>query len=107
MRDGTVESISGRVDVGDDQGGDAANPAAGRSKGILTLEPGVTVFGSAGLDYIVVNRGSQIFAEGTATAPIVFTSRTSVEGPTHVDSTGHWRSKTGRATCRERVSQYV
>src|SRR3546814_20348683 len=80
MRDGTVESISGRVDVGDDQGGDAANPAAGRSKGILTLEPGVTVFGSAGLDYVVVNRGSQIFAEGTATQPIVFPSRQSVEG---------------------------
>jgi len=89
-RDGTVYSISGRVDVGDDQGGDAANPAAGRSKGILTLEPGVTVFGSAGLDYVVVNRGSQIFAEGTATQPIVFTSRQSVEGETNVDSIGQW-----------------
>ena len=44
-RDGTVYSVSGRVDIGDDQGGDAANPIAGRAKGILTLEPGVTVFG--------------------------------------------------------------
>src|SRR5690606_6571113 len=89
-RDGTVYSISGRVDVGDDQGGDAANPIAGRSKGILTVEPGVTLFGSAGLDYVVVNRGSQIFAEGTASDPIVFTSRQSVEGQTNVDSIGQW-----------------
>ena len=89
-RDGTVYSISGRVDVGDDQGGDAANPIAGRQKGILTVEPGVTVFGAAGLDYMVVNRGSQLFAEGTANAPIVFTSRQSVEGTTTIDSIGQW-----------------
>ena len=78
------------MDVGDDQGGDAANPIAGREQGILTIEPGVTVFGAAGLDYMVVNRGSQLFAEGTATQPIVFTSRQSVEGTTTVDSIGQW-----------------
>src|SRR5690606_29472958 len=75
LRAGTVYSVSGRVDVGDDMGGDVNAPRAGAVKGILTLEPGVRVFGSAGLDYIVVNRGSQIFAEGTATQPVIFTSR--------------------------------
>ena len=89
-RAGTVYSISGRVDVGDDQGGDAANPIAGRERGILTVEPGVRVFGAAGLDYMVVNRGSQLFAEGTATNPIVFTSRQSIEGTTTIDSIGQW-----------------
>ncbi|MFP5374568.1 MAG: hypothetical protein ACLGHW_06680 [Gammaproteobacteria bacterium] len=89
-RDGTIYSLNGRVDVGDDQGGNANAPVAGAQRGILTIEPGVTVFGSAGLDYLVVNRGSQLFAEGTATAPIVFTSRQSVEGQTNADSIGQW-----------------
>ena len=90
MRDGTVYSVSGRVDVGDDQGGDPNAPIAGRAKGVLTVEPGVKIFGSAGLDYIVVNRGSQIFAEGTATKPIIFTSKQSIEGQTGADSIGQW-----------------
>jgi len=89
-RAGTVYSVSGRVDIGDDQGGDANNPVAGRQKGILTVEPGVRVFGAAGLDYIVVNRGSQIFAEGTSTLPIVFTSKQNIEGTTNTDSIGQW-----------------
>ena len=90
LRSGTIYSVSGRVDVGDDQGGDAAAPKAGAAKGVLTLEPGVKVFGSAGLDYIVVNRGSQIYADGTASQPIIFTSKQSVEGTTGVDSIGQW-----------------
>ncbi|OYX74156.1 MAG: hypothetical protein B7Y81_00040 [Caulobacter sp. 32-67-35] len=90
LRDGTVYSVSGRVDVGQDQGGDPNAPIAGRTKGVLTVEPGVKIFGSAGLDYIVVNRGSQIFAEGTATKPIIFTSKQSVEGTTGIDSIGQW-----------------
>ena len=90
LRTGTIYSISGRVDVGQDRGGNAASPIAGAQQGILTVEPGVRIFGSAGLDYIVVNRGSQIFAQGTATQPIVFTSRQSVEGTTTVDSIGQW-----------------
>ena len=90
LRAGTVYSVTGRVDVGDDQGGDAAAPRAGAVKGILTVEPGVRIFGSAGLDYIVVNRGSQIFAEGTPTQPIVFTSRQGIEGTNGLDSIGQW-----------------
>ncbi len=90
LRDGTIYSVSGRVDVGQDQGGDPNTPIAGRAKGVLTVEAGVKIFGSAGLDYIVVNRGSQIFAEGTATKPIIFTSKQSVEGTTGVDSIGQW-----------------
>ncbi|MGY0798249.1 hypothetical protein ACW7G0_04220 [Lysobacter sp. A286] len=88
--DGVVYSVNGRTDVGMDMGGDAANPAPGANKGTLTLEPGVTVFGSAGADFLMVNRGSQIFAEGTATEPVVFTSRQSVEGSTDIDSIGQW-----------------
>src|SRR3546814_14372193 len=70
--------------------GDAANPNPQARKGTRTGEPGVTVFGSAGADFLMVNRGSQIFAEGTATEPVVFTSRQSIEGTTDIDSIGQW-----------------
>ena len=90
QRAGTIYSVSGRTDVGQDRGANPSAPIAGAQQGILTVEPGVTIFGSGGLDYIVVNRGSQIFAEGTSTSPVVFTSRQSVEGTTGVDSIGQW-----------------
>jgi len=90
LRTGTIYSISGRVDVGQDRGGNAAAPIAGAAQGILTIEPGVRIFGSAGLDYVVVNRGSQIFAQGTAASPIVFTSRQSIEGTAGTDAIGQW-----------------
>lgn len=88
LRAGTVYSVSGRVDVGIDRGGDATAPVG--TAGQLTVQAGVRVFGSNGLDYIVVNRGSQIFATGTSTNPVIFTSRQSVEGSTTENSIGQW-----------------
>ena len=89
-RAGTVYAISGRVDVGEDLGGNSTTPVTGRLPGVLSIEPGVRLFGSAGLDYIVVNRGSRILADGTATLPIIFTSRQSIDGTTGIDSIGQW-----------------
>ncbi|MEO1014887.1 MAG: hypothetical protein AAFX08_06820 [Pseudomonadota bacterium] len=57
-------AIEGAVFIGNDNANNAT----------LTIAPGSTLFGSAGNDYIVVSRGSQIIADGTADAPIVFTS---------------------------------
>ena len=90
LRAGTIYSISGRTSVGTDQGVDPTAPIAGSVQGILTIEPGVRLFASGGSDYLLVNRGSQLFAEGTATAPIVFTSRQNVDGATTLDSQGQW-----------------
>jgi hypothetical protein len=88
LRAGTVYSISGRVDVGVDRGGDATAPIG--TAGQLTVQAGVRIFGSNGLDYIVINRGSQIFATGTSTNPVVFTSRQSIEGTAGENSIGQW-----------------
>ncbi|WP_337186968.1 hypothetical protein [Phenylobacterium sp.] len=89
-RDGTVYAISGRTDVGQDRGADPNNPIAGAQQGILTIEPGVRLFGSGGLDYLNIVRGSQIFAEGTATSPIIFTSRSNIDGNSGADLIGQW-----------------
>jgi len=90
LRAGTVYAISGRTEVGTDRGADPAAPVAGSAQGILTVEAGVRIFGSSGSDYLLINRGSQIFAEGTATTPIIFTSRANVEGTTTETSQGQW-----------------
>ena len=43
--------LDGRVDVGQDVGGDAS----GGDPAVLTIEPGVIVFGNSGDDYLVVS----------------------------------------------------
>src|SRR5690606_2176146 len=68
LRAGTIYSISGRTAVGTDGGVDASANAG--TQGILTVEPGVTIFASGGGDYPLVNRGSQIYAAGTASPAI-------------------------------------
>lgn len=73
---GNIYEIDGRIDVGVDTGADGT--AAGGVEASLTIESGVTVFGNDGDDYIVVNRGSQIFSNGTAQDPVVFTSEDDV-----------------------------
>ena len=87
---GVVYSLSGRVQVGTDLGSDPNNPLAGAQSGTLTIDPGVTIFGSGGLDFLIVNRGSQIFAEGTPNSPIVFTSRQNIEGTATDNSIGQF-----------------
>lgn len=88
-RDGTVYAIAGAVNVGQDQGGDASSPNA-VPRGSLTIEPGVTLYASSGNDYLIVNRGSEIHAEGTVDEPIIFTARADVEGETTADTIGLW-----------------
>ncbi|MBV5258076.1 hypothetical protein FLX56_06560 [Synechococcus moorigangaii CMS01] len=70
--DGIAYRIDGRVNVGIDVGADGN--AAGGVSARLTIEPGVTIFGQGGADYLVINRGSQIEANGTAASPITMTS---------------------------------
>ncbi|MBS7458918.1 hypothetical protein [Coralloluteibacterium stylophorae] len=88
--EGVAYYIRGRTDVGQDQGGDATTPIEGTESGTLTIEPGVTLYGASGSDFLVVNRGSQLVADGEADAPIVFTSRQNLLGTAGEDSIGQW-----------------
>ena len=57
----------------------------------LTIEPGVTVFGESGNDYLVVMRGSDIHAVGTSSAPIIMTGRQDILGEADIVNTrGLW-----------------
>ncbi len=66
----TVWALEGAVFVGNDNA-DSIN---------LVIEPGTIVFGRSGSDYIVVSRGSDIEAIGTAAEPIIMTSYNDVLG---------------------------
>jgi hypothetical protein len=83
---GLLYSINGRVDVGLDRG---AAPTADAAV-VLTIQPGVILYGATGTSWLVVNRGNRIQAVGTATSPIVFTSRDNVLGLANDDSQGQW-----------------
>ncbi len=86
---GVAYRLNGRVDVGADIGGDGNR--SGGQRATLTVEPGVTIFGASGADYLVINRGSQIVAEGTSTNPITFTSQTHIAGTVdEVNDIGQW-----------------
>lgn len=89
-RAGTVYSFSGRVDVGVDIGGPGT--AVGGQRVDLTVQAGAIVYAESGASpgYIVVNRGSRLFASGTATRPIIFTSQNNVEGTATDTTQGQW-----------------
>ena len=84
---GLLYSLGGRVDVGVDRG---AAPQAGDPQVTLTIQPGVIVYGAVGTSWLHVNRGNRINAAGTATQPIIFTSRDNVLGLVNDDSQGQW-----------------
>ncbi len=82
---GLLYSMNGRVDVGTDAG------FSSTSTGVtLTIDPGVILFGNTGTSWLAVNRGNKIDAVGTATAPIIFTSRDNVLGLNTETSQGQW-----------------
>lgn len=87
---GNLYSLSGTRFIGEDAGGDPAAPNSGAAQVTVTINPGVTIFGSAGRDSLNVSRGSEIRALGTAAAPIVFTSRQDVEGSVTATSRSQW-----------------
>lgn len=69
--------IDGKVQVG--QPMNAAGVIG--TTGTLTIEPGTLLRGAGGSsDYLVVNPGSQILADGTRDAPIIFTGPTEAGG---------------------------
>ena len=54
----------------------------------LTIDPGTKVISPVGLNFLVINRGSKIVANGTSTAPIIFTYDD--EANATASTTGRW-----------------
>lgn len=86
---GVAYEMNGRVDVGVDRTG----AGTGGSAGNLTIEPGVVIYANTtntDNDFLVVNRGSTISAEGTEALPIIFTAQNNLTGNVTDESQGLW-----------------
>jgi len=103
---GLLYQLNGRVDVGCDGGFTAptagapfttstvscpiTQPMTADSNVTLTIAAGAILFGGTGQSWLAVNRGNRITATGTATQPIIFTSRDNVLGLNDDNSQGQW-----------------
>ncbi|UZK70238.1 hypothetical protein OKW76_04080 [Sphingomonas sp. S1-29] len=86
---GVAYEMNGRVDVGVDRGGSGTIGQAGN----LTIAPGVIIYANTtngDADYLAVNRGSTINAEGTETSPIIFTAQANLTGNVTDESQQLW-----------------
>ncbi|MXP29929.1 hypothetical protein GRI58_14040 [Porphyrobacter algicida] len=82
---GVLYSMTGRVDVGTDQG-----PTSTGYNVVLTISPGAILYGATGRSFLVINRGNQIMANGTADRPIIFTSLQNIQGTATDADIGQW-----------------
>lgn len=102
---GLLYEMNGRVNVGCDGGFTAPTVAAPLTTPltvgctgtqtadtgvVLTIAPGAILYGATGQTFLAVNRGNRINAVGTATQPIIFTSRDNVLGLNDDTSQGQW-----------------
>jgi len=95
---GLVYQLAGRTDVGCDRGTDESSVPAKCYDGTtntpaavtLTVDPGVIIYANTGVAWLAVNRGNKIQAVGTATQPIVMTSRDNILGLNTDSSSGQW-----------------
>ncbi len=86
---GVAYEMNGRVDVGVDRGATGLTGTAGS----LTIGAGAVIFANtsnADNDFLIVNRGSTINAQGTAAAPIIFTAQANLTGGVTDASQGLW-----------------
>ena len=95
LDNGGVHIFEGSLFVGNNYDDDATMAAAGIAEGgdgaKLTVEAGSTIAFPNSTKFMVVNRGSQLFAVGTPDAPITFTSTSdAVDGTVAFDDVQQW-----------------
>jgi hypothetical protein len=86
--------FQGSLFVGESHSSNAELQAGGIAEGgdgpVLTVEAGATVAFASERQFLVINRGSQIFAVGTPDAPITFTSLSDVDGSVGPEDVQQW-----------------
>jgi len=86
--------FEGSLFVGESLESDAELAAAGIAEGgdgpVLTVEPGATLAWRTSANFLIINRGSQLFAVGREDAPITFTSESDVLGTVGPEEVQQW-----------------
>jgi hypothetical protein len=94
LPDGGAHIFQGSLFVGEAFDSDAELQAAGIAEGgdgpVLTIEAGATLAWNTSKDFMIINRGSQILAVGTAEEPITLTSTSDVDGTVEPEDVQQW-----------------
>jgi hypothetical protein len=94
LPDGGAHIFEGSLFVGEAFDSDAELQAAGVLEGgdgpVLTIEAGATLAWRTSKDFMIINRGSQIFAVGSPDAPITLTSTSDVDGTVGPEDVQQW-----------------
>jgi len=94
LPNGGAHIFEGSLFVGETFDNDADMAAAGITEGgdgpVLTIEAGATLAWQSNTDFLIINRGSQIFAVGRPDAPITFTSVSDVNGTVGPEDVQQW-----------------
>ena len=94
LENGGAHIFEGSLFVGETFDSDAGLAAAGISRGgdgpTLTIEAGATLAFQTSADFVIINRGAQMFAVGTAASPITFTSLSDVQGSVGPEDVQQW-----------------
>lgn len=94
LPNGGAHIFEGSVFVGETYDNDAAMQAAGIFEGgdgpRLTIEAGATLAFQSSADFMIINRGAQLFAVGREDAPITLTSVSDVNGTVGPQDVQQW-----------------
>ncbi len=94
LPNGGAHIFEGSLFVGETYDNDADLAAAGIAEGgdgpVLTVEPGATLAWRTSANFLIINRGSQLFAVGREDAPITFTSESDVLGTVGPEDVQQW-----------------
>ena len=94
LPDGGAHIFTSSLFVGETYRSNADLQAAGIAEGgdgpTLTIEAGATLAFQTNKDFVIVNRGSRIIADGTADAPITFTSVSDINGTVGPEEVQQW-----------------
>ncbi|WP_405227474.1 serine/threonine protein kinase [Lentisalinibacter sediminis] len=86
--------FEGSLFVGESLESDAELAAAGIAEGgdgpVLRVEPGATLAWRTSANFLIINRGAQLFAVGREDAPITFTSESDVLGTVGPEEVQQW-----------------
>ena len=94
LPNGGAHVFQGSLFIGNAYNSDEELAAAGISEGgdgpTMTVEAGATLAWQSNANFMIINRGSQLFAVGTADAPITFTSLSDVNGTVGAEDVQQW-----------------
>lgn len=94
LPNGGAHIFEGSLFVGESFDNDSDLAAAGIAEGgdgpVLTVEPGATLAWRTSANFLIINRGSQLFAVGLENAPITFTAESDVLGTVGPEEVQQW-----------------